>query len=288
MSNYGSDHGPRERRGFRGTAENAKTVLCTRFISPEGCRFGDRCNFAHTDTELKPRRHRFGYGAGAGNGNGGGPGSGGAPPGGGPGAGRGGGGRDPWGGRGENAWQGQGGSAGGQYGQYNGGGQYPDQQAPRPEGNAWGKPGQAGQPRSNEEYRQFNANSPMGPQGGAGKDYTLWGGRGGGGFGGIGDGMGGEGQGGYGGGQPPAGGGTWSAQGRGDAYGPRGGNAWTGQGDKRGGAQQQYPQQQMGGGAPAAADHGWSAHSSPQGHCYYYNSRTGTSQWDRPAELGPN
>jgi len=61
MSNYGGDHGPpRERRGFRGTAENAKTVMCTRFTSPEGCRFGDRCNFAHADTELKPRRSRYG------------------------------------------------------------------------------------------------------------------------------------------------------------------------------------------------------------------------------------
>jgi hypothetical protein len=61
MSNYGGDHGPpRERRGFRGTAENAKTVMCTRFTSPEGCRFGDRCNFAHADLELKPRRSRYG------------------------------------------------------------------------------------------------------------------------------------------------------------------------------------------------------------------------------------
>lgn len=40
---------------FRGTADNAKTVLCTRFLSPEGCRFGDRCNFAHGDVELRNR-----------------------------------------------------------------------------------------------------------------------------------------------------------------------------------------------------------------------------------------
>ena len=55
---YHSGH--REHRGFRGTAENAKTVLCTRFTSPDGCRFGDRCNFAHGDMELqarKPRHH---------------------------------------------------------------------------------------------------------------------------------------------------------------------------------------------------------------------------------------
>lgn len=55
----GYDGPSRERRGFRGTAENAKTVMCTRFISPEGCRFGDRCNFAHAEVELKPRRNRF-------------------------------------------------------------------------------------------------------------------------------------------------------------------------------------------------------------------------------------
>ena len=62
MSGY--DGPPRERRGFRGTSENAKTVLCTRITSPEGCRFGDRCNFAHTEIELKPRRNRFGGGGG--------------------------------------------------------------------------------------------------------------------------------------------------------------------------------------------------------------------------------
>lgn len=40
---------------FRGTETNAKTVLCTRFSSPEGCRFGDRCNFAHGSVEIRPR-----------------------------------------------------------------------------------------------------------------------------------------------------------------------------------------------------------------------------------------
>jgi len=40
---------------FRGTETNAKTVLCTRFTSPEGCRFGDRCNFAHGTVEIRPR-----------------------------------------------------------------------------------------------------------------------------------------------------------------------------------------------------------------------------------------
>merc|ERR1719399_102559 len=49
----GEGGGPPPRRGFRGTAENAKTKLCTRFTSPEGCRFGDRCNFAHGESELR-------------------------------------------------------------------------------------------------------------------------------------------------------------------------------------------------------------------------------------------
>lgn len=29
-----------------------KTKLCTRFTSPEGCKFGDKCNFAHGEREL--------------------------------------------------------------------------------------------------------------------------------------------------------------------------------------------------------------------------------------------
>mmetsp|Transcript_24936 Transcript_24936/g.85336 ORF Transcript_24936/g.85336 Transcript_24936/m.85336 type:complete len:115 (+) Transcript_24936:181-525(+) len=40
---------------FRGSEDNAKTVLCTRFMSPMGCRFGDRCNFAHGQHELRQR-----------------------------------------------------------------------------------------------------------------------------------------------------------------------------------------------------------------------------------------
>ena len=81
--------GPRPRSArsamvFKGNSENAKTVLCTRhgfapavcpsvplrpearcflttshatrrFQSPEGCRFGDRCNFAHGDEEIRSR-----------------------------------------------------------------------------------------------------------------------------------------------------------------------------------------------------------------------------------------
>lgn len=49
-------------RGFRGTAENAKTRLCTRWLEGE-CRFGDRCNFAHGETELRgpPSSQERGY-----------------------------------------------------------------------------------------------------------------------------------------------------------------------------------------------------------------------------------
>merc|ERR1711865_489668 len=38
--------------GFRGTAENAKTKLCMRWANGE-CRFGDKCNFAHGENELR-------------------------------------------------------------------------------------------------------------------------------------------------------------------------------------------------------------------------------------------
>lgn len=38
--------------GFRGTAENAKTKLCTRWLQGD-CRFGERCNFAHGEHELR-------------------------------------------------------------------------------------------------------------------------------------------------------------------------------------------------------------------------------------------
>ena len=31
-----------------------KTRMCTRFTSPGGCSFGDRCNFAHDAADLRP------------------------------------------------------------------------------------------------------------------------------------------------------------------------------------------------------------------------------------------
>lgn len=45
-------------------------------------------------------------------------------------------------------------------------------------------------------------------------------------------------------------------------------------GDKLGGA---------GGGGDAA--HGWTEHTAPEGYVYYYNARSGVSQWERPMEL---
>jgi hypothetical protein len=43
--------GPRS-SGFRGTAENAKTKLCMGWANGE-CRFGEKCNFAHGEHELR-------------------------------------------------------------------------------------------------------------------------------------------------------------------------------------------------------------------------------------------
>lgn len=66
-SERGGSAGGRGGRGFRGTAENAKTRMCNRWLQGE-CRFGDRCNFAHGDHELRalPPRPEGGYQGGAG------------------------------------------------------------------------------------------------------------------------------------------------------------------------------------------------------------------------------
>eukprot|EP01025_Chloroclados_australasicus_P038933 TRINITY_DN4018_c0_g1_i4.p3 TRINITY_DN4018_c0_g1~~TRINITY_DN4018_c0_g1_i4.p3 ORF type:complete len:317 (-),score=46.36 TRINITY_DN4018_c0_g1_i4:1871-2713(-) len=51
-------------RGFRGTPENAYTKMCMRWMAGE-CRFGDRCNFAHSEAELRrshPRAREDEYG----------------------------------------------------------------------------------------------------------------------------------------------------------------------------------------------------------------------------------
>ena len=39
---------------------------------------------------------------------------------------------------------------------------------------------------------------------------------------------------------------------------------------------------QMGNAPPA---HGWTEHTAPEGYVYYYNSKSGVSQWERPMEL---
>lgn len=56
---YGSD----EKRGFRGTSENAKTKICMRWKDGH-CRFGDRCNFAHGEQELRKLPARDSEGGG--------------------------------------------------------------------------------------------------------------------------------------------------------------------------------------------------------------------------------
>lgn len=39
------------------------------------------------------------------------------------------------------------------------------------------------------------------------------------------------------------------------------------------------------GGAGGAPSHGWTEHTAPEGYVYYYNSKSGVSQWERPMEL---
>lgn len=106
------------RGGFRGTAENSKTKLCTRWLQGD-CRFGDRCNFAHGEHELRQMDGSEGGRdfAGAGRGRGGGYGGGGR--------GRG------YGGNGMDYNSGYGGGYGGPQAQY-GGGYGMEQMAPKP------------------------------------------------------------------------------------------------------------------------------------------------------------
>lgn len=40
------------------TVGGFKTRLCNRFNTPEGCRFGDRCHFAHGESDLRPSNGR--------------------------------------------------------------------------------------------------------------------------------------------------------------------------------------------------------------------------------------
>ncbi|CAG9465457.1 unnamed protein product [Pedinophyceae sp. YPF-701] len=122
------------RGGFRGTPENAKTKICRRWQDGH-CAFGERCNFAHGEHELRSlpqqesggggRGGRGGYG-GRGRGYGGGYGNTG--------------GYNNWGGQGyEQAGFGVGGRGGPPQG-YGGGGQY-QQQPPTANQPAYGPNG---------------------------------------------------------------------------------------------------------------------------------------------------
>lgn len=135
-------------RGFRGTAENAKTKLCTRWMSGD-CRFGDRCNFAHGEQELRslPPRDDFGRGRG---------GYGGPPPG-----------RGGYGGRGMGGY---GGGRGRGYDDYYGGGGYGQAGYGGPQG--YGAPqdpyggGYGGPPRGPAEDPYARQGQPVtGPNG---------------------------------------------------------------------------------------------------------------------------
>lgn len=42
---------------------------------------------------------------------------------------------------------------------------------------------------------------------------------------------------------------------------------------------------QQNAGAGGAPSHGWTEHTAPEGYVYYYNSKSGVSQWERPMEL---
>mmetsp|Transcript_37159 Transcript_37159/g.51573 ORF Transcript_37159/g.51573 Transcript_37159/m.51573 type:complete len:269 (+) Transcript_37159:255-1061(+) len=267
MQGYNADQrgaSSREHRGFRGTADNAKTVLCTRYTSSEGCRFGERCNFAHGDTELMPRKPRFTGAPGSGSPNsasGGGRGQG---------AGRG----DPWAGQGgprENAW-GQGRGYGGGGSGYNGSGNQTRQYQQRPGEGAWGRGGGPGTNHVNPDGGVWGARGPsMGygnVPGDVNGEYKLWGGMGGGGYGFM------SGQ------QHPSGSGageeySWGSQTGGNQQ-P---NAW----NRRDGGDSRSFSGASGQGHPQHG--GWSQHSAPDGTLYYYNSLNGVSQWERPAEL---
>lgn len=75
-------------------------------------------------------------------------------------------------------------------------------------------------------------------------------------------------------------------QGDGPPHGGPPGGAWGG------GGMAPFPDMAPPGGAPnggggmdGGADHGWSEHKAPDGRDYFYNSKTGTSSWERPIEL---
>ncbi|KAL0397516.1 UNVERIFIED_CONTAM: Zinc finger CCCH domain-containing protein 31 [Sesamum calycinum] len=54
LANLGANNAvPVGRNAFNdGPAPNMKSKLCNKFNTPEGCRFGDKCHFAHSEMEL--------------------------------------------------------------------------------------------------------------------------------------------------------------------------------------------------------------------------------------------
>mmetsp|Transcript_10888 Transcript_10888/g.49478 ORF Transcript_10888/g.49478 Transcript_10888/m.49478 type:complete len:190 (+) Transcript_10888:474-1043(+) len=44
-------------------------------------------------------------------------------------------------------------------------------------------------------------------------------------------------------------------------------------------------QEQVAASSAASPAHGWTEHTAPEGYVYYYNSKSGVSQWERPVEL---
>ena len=78
--------------------------------------------------------------------------------------------------------------------------------------------------------------------------------------------------------------------GPGSGYGYGGGGPGYGSGSAPWGAQGGFDAQKQGGYAYSDSkseppSHGWSEHTAPERYVYYYNSKTGVSQWERPSEM---
>lgn len=143
-------------------------------------------------------------------------------------------------------------------------------------------PPQRGPPRSSQGYGYGQPRHGQGPGGGQG-GYPGY-----------------AGQGGYApqGGFPDGGGNPWGnggGNGGGGYGGPGGGGPGGGQRGPGGPGGGSYGGEMMRGGAvgggPGGGDGaldksaGWTEHTAPEGYVYYYNARSGVSQWERPMEL---
>jgi len=147
-------------------------------------------------------------------------------------------------------------------------------------------PPQRGPPRSSQGYGYDTHGQPRGGPGGQGGPGGGYG-YGGGGY------NGGNPQAYYGYANPQAGNGNnpWGqGMNQGNPNGGMGGGQNQGGGPKAnygynkdaGGVARQ---DQAGGSGAAAPAHGWTEHTAPEGYVYYYNSKSGVSQWERPMEL---